>query len=339
MAQTWSKEKIELLKAYLQGGLSTKDIAIKLKSTSDAVGNAIRRYDLKKFKKQEELPVLDLAELDDANFAEQKEAAKLQWQIAKSKVPANPKNKFKTYLIVGDIHVPKHNADTLKSVFKLMDDVKFDGLINIGDFLDLGCISHHNKGKHKTLEGARLKNDFIIGNSILDEFDKRLPVNAEKYFLEGNHEKWLDMLIDEIPALDGLFDINSGLKLIERGYKVSPYNEILKFGKLRITHGIYTGSNPAKTHATKTLSNILVGHLHSPELSLIHSPAKEISVVGYVNGCLCDMSPDYMKNKPSNWAHGISVLYLFPDGQFDVNLIRIVKNKFVFNGKVYDGNK
>jgi hypothetical protein len=70
---------------------------------------------------------------------------------------------------------------------------------------------------------------------------------------------------------------------------------------------------------------------------LVHSPAKEVSVVGYVNGCLCGMAPEYMKNKPSNWAVGFAILYLFPEGAFDVTLIRMVKSRFVFNGKVYSG--
>jgi hypothetical protein len=46
-----------------------------------------------------------------------------------------------------------------------------------------------------------------------------------------------------------------------------------------------------------------------------------------------------MKSKPSNWATGVAILYLFPNGWFDVNLIRIVKGRFVYNEKLYDGNK
>ena len=336
---TWTKEKITLLKAYLEGGLLSKDIASKLKMSTDSVDGAIRRYNLSKFKKVEELPVLDLDELSDKDFDEQKEAAKLQWKVPVSKLPANPNNKFRTYIIVGDVHIPEQDEVAVKSVLSLMDDIKFDGIINLGDYLNLSCISHWNENKHKTLEGKRLKGDYISGNALLDEFDKRLPKGAEKHFLMGNHEEWMGQLIEKYPALDGLFDIESGLKLDERGYKVYPYNEIVRFGRLCVTHGIYCGTTPARTHASKLLSNVLVGHTHSPEMCLIHSPAKEVSVVGYVNGCLCHMSPDYMKSKPSNWATGVAILYLFPNGWFDVNLIRIVKGRFVYNEKLYDGNR
>lgn len=339
MSQIWTEDKIAILKAYLEGGLSYSEIAIKFKTNNDAIQKVVKRYNLKKYIKKQESPILDLDELNDENFEEQKEAAKLRWQIPSSKIMANKKNEFKTYIIVGDIHVPEQDTVAVKSVLNLMDEIKFDGIINLGDYLNLACISHWNKEKHKTLEGKRLKQDYIDGNVLLDEFDKRLPKGAEKHFLKGNHEIWIDQLIEQTPALDGLFDLESGLKLQERGYKIYPYNDIIKFGRLCVTHGIYCGTTPARTHASKLLSNVLVGHTHSPEMCLIHSPAKEISVVGYVNGCLCHMSPDYMKSKPSNWATGFAILYLFPNGYFDVNLIRIVKGRYVYNGKLYDGNE
>jgi len=338
---TWNDNTVKILKAYLEGGLSYSEIAIKFKTNNDVIGKAVKRYNLKKFIKkiEKEIPILDLDELNDDNFDEQKEAAKLQWKVPTTKIPANKKNDFKTYLIVGDIHCPEQDDLALKAVFNLMRDVKFDGLINLGDYMDFNSISKFSKGKHKTLEGLRLKNDYIKGNAILDVFDELLPQGAEKHFMTGNHEVRIKSVIEEYPMLDGLFSFEECLKLKERGYNVYEHNELVKFGRLNVVHGIYCSANPAKVHATKLLSNVLCGHLHSPEMALIHSPAKEISVVAYICGCLCSMAPEYMAGKPSNWSQGIAVLYLMPDNQFDVNLIRIVKHKFIFNGKLYDGNK
>jgi len=341
----WNPSTIKKVQDAINKGLSYREIANSLGTSPCSVETAVRRYQLKGTKQvQDARPVemnllgrVNLEGCDEVNFKEMKAAAKLQWDVPKTKVPSNPKKAFKTMIVVGDHHVPEHDRAAHKAIFDLMDDVKFDGLIELGDFMDLACISHWNKGKLKTLEGKRLKADYVEGNVILDEFDKRLPVNAEKHFFKGNHEKWVDQLIDDQPVLEGLFDIETSLNLKERGYKVYDYNEIIGFGRLKVTHGIYAGANPAKTHVMKTLSNILVGHVHSPEMVLVHSPAKEVSVVGYCNGCLCSMAPDYMKNRPHNWAAGFAVLYLFPDGAFDINLIRMVKSRFVFNGKVYSG--
>lgn len=169
MSLFWSEEKIKLIKAYLEGGLSAKEIALKLKVSPDAISGAIRRYNLAKFKKVEELPILDLDDLNDNNFDEQKEAAKLQWKIPTTKISSNGKKNFKTYVVVTDIHVPEQNTAAVNCVLQVMDDIKFDGILNLGDFLDLAVVSHWNKNKHKTLEGKRLKSDYIAGNAKRSE--------------------------------------------------------------------------------------------------------------------------------------------------------------------------
>jgi predicted phosphodiesterase len=340
MSKVWTTEKIAQVKTLLQQGVSVSEISNKMDSTYDAVNNAIRRYKLQGIScVKTPVSQLNFEELDEVNFKDQKEKAKLQWKVPKTTLPQNKKGAFKKYIIVGDIHVPEQDDYAMNAVFKLMKHEKFDGIINLGDYMDFNSVSKYSRGKLKTLEGQRLKNDYIKGNAILDIFDELLPKNAEKHFLTGNHEVRLNAVIEEFPMLEGLFDFETCLRLKERGYKVYPHNEIVKFGRLNIVHGIYTSANPAKVHATRLLSNILTGHLHSPEMALIHSPAKEVSVVGYVNGCLCSMSPEYMAGKPSNWSQGFAVLYLLPDGQFDVVLVRIVKHKFVFNNILYHGKK
>ena len=67
MGQTWTEEKIAILKAYLEGGLSYSDIAAKFKTTNDSIQRAVKRYNLKKFIKKVEVPILDLNELNDLN--------------------------------------------------------------------------------------------------------------------------------------------------------------------------------------------------------------------------------------------------------------------------------
>lgn len=262
----------------------------------------------------------------------------LNWKNIKSN-RNNSKSEITKYLITSDYHVPYVNKLAFNSVLKLMDDIKFDGFIIDGDFMDFNCISHWNKGKHKTLEGKRLLADYIEGNIILDEIDKRLPKNADKKFLYGNHERFYEDFIEDNPQLDGLFDPKKELRLIERGYKVfSKQNHIEKLGKLHITHGLYTGENIVKKHIDSCKTNMLFGHLHTLEFKLESSPAKDIAIAGYCIGALCDMNPDYMQNKPDKWSHGFAIVYLNKkEDWFDVDLKRIINGKFVYNGKLYQG--
>jgi len=343
MIKIWTEEKIELLKDYLKAGMDIQRIAKKMDTTYDAVGKAIGRYGLAQYKTilpsaQKVLENTDFDILADENFQEAKLAAKLSWKLPKSSKIKSKSKDIQVALFIPDVHIPHENKPACKSVLKLMDDVTFDKLVIIGDFLDFGCISHWNKNRHKTLELKRLKNDYIIGNSLLDEFDKRVAKNCDKYYLKGNHEVWSDDLLEDMPQLEGMIEPESQLFLNERGYKISPYNDLVPFGKLFVTHGIYASANSIKKHLDELKVNILFGHTHQLGMLLSSSPAREIAFAGYNIGCLCDLSPDYMRNRPHSWTHGFAVGYFYPNGYFDIQLIRIVEGKFIFNNKVYDGN-
>jgi len=265
----------------------------------------------------------------------------VNWKITKSKKIPKKNKIFSTYLVIADNHIPYENVSATKSILKLMDDVNFDGFIILGDFMDMSPISHWLKNKKKTLENKRMVDDYVEGNRILDEFDKRLPKNCDKRFFYGNHEDWYYQLIEEYPALEGLLDPQVELKLEERGYKVySKLNHIERIGRLSLTHGIYHSQNFVKKHIDELKTNVMIGHLHTPRQRFASSPAKEIAIAGYSVGCLSDLSPAYQKNRPNSWVHGFAVVYFYDNGgYFDVDLKRIVRGKFIFNDKLYDGNK
>lgn len=339
----WTDEHVSQLKAYLQAGLTYRAIASKMDRSLDSVNHAVNRYNLHQYKasapKAEKIiKDIDLGILNDKDFEKEKIQAKLKWNIPLTKNVSKKLKGFEVGLIIGDVHVPHHNIPAVKAVLKLAEDLRPNKLINIGDYLDYGCISHWNQNRHKTLEMQRLKNDYITGNAILDEFDKRMPKNCDKHFFKGNHEVWVDDLLEQMPQLEGLIEPESQLFLKERGYKIYQYNDVVPFGKLHITHGIYASSNSVKKHLDELKVNILFGHTHTIATMLSSSPAREIAFSGYNIGCLCDLSPDYMKNRPHGWSHGFAVVYFFPNGYFDVQILRIVEGKFVFNNKVYDGN-
>ena len=263
----------------------------------------------------------------------------IDWKIQKTKIKATKEKTFKTYLVTADYHVPHINKVAVNSILKLMEDIKFDGHIILGDYMDMEPISHWLENKKRTLENKRMLTDYVEGNKLLDELDKRLPINADKRYFYGNHERWYYDLIEQMPALEGLLDPKVELKLKERGYIVyDTINHIERIGRLSFVHGMYHIENYVKKHIDKFMTNVIHADLHSPRFRLAPSPAKEIAIVGYCIGCLCDMNPSYMKNKPHQWAHGFGVVYFYDNGFFDVDLKRIVKGKFVYNNKLYDGN-
>lgn len=338
----WTPDKIEILKGYLADGESLRSIGQKFGCSYDAIEKTLRRYDLVvlrpvPIKSEKVIKTVDMEALKDVDFDKQKEEAKLKWIPAKSKIAANKKKAYETMIVVSDHHIPHQDDASNNAVLKFMDDVKPDKFAILGDFLDYGCVSHWNQGRNKTLELQRLKGDYIKGNVLLDEYEVRLPKNCEKHFFEGNHEEWIKDLIEKIPQLEGLVEPTSQLKLIERGYKIYPYNDIIKFGKLNLTHGIYACENCTKKHLDMLKVNVMFGHTHTMEIKMSSSPAREVAFSGYNVGCLCNMAPDYMRGRPHGWTHGFAVVYLYPNGYFEVNMIRILNGKFIYNGKIYQG--
>ena len=69
---------------------------------------------------------------------------------------------------------------------------------------------------------------------IIDEaLDK---VNCkERYFVEGNHDDWLNRFVEEHPYLKDM-RFKNAVKLCDRGYKYYPIGKLLKVGKLNRTH-------------------------------------------------------------------------------------------------------
>lgn len=150
---------------------------------------------------------------------------------------------------------------------------------------------------------------------------------------------WYYDLLELYPALEGFLDPSKELKLEERGYQVyRSLNHIEKIGKLSFTHGIYTCANYVKKHIDELKTNVLFGHLHSEMTQSACSPAREEAIAGYCLGCMCNMNPAYQKNRPHKWTHGFAIVHFYDNGLFDVEMKRIVRGKFIYNGKVYNGN-
>ena len=320
------KDDLELAKLFGAGERSVQRYIAKLRKA-------------KKIKYRKEL----ISKTTSVPSAEGLGIVPLKWKIKKTKKkPAKDEKPFKTYLVVADTHIPYVNESATKAVLKLMDDVTFDGFILLGDFMDMTPISHwlQDKKQNKSLENKRMKDDYIEGNKLLDEFDKRLPKNCDKIYFYGNHERFYYDLIEKFPALDGMFEPKTELNLAERGYTVyDKINHIEKLGRLNFCHGMYHTQNYVKAHIDKFMTNVLHADIHSPRFRLAPSPAREIAIAGYCIGCLCDLNPDFMRNKPSRWAHGFGVVYFYENGFFDVDIKRLVKGKFIYNNKLYDGNK
>ena len=237
-----------------------------------------------------------------------------------------------------DIHYPYHDKASMSIVKQFIADFKPYHLIYGGDQLDLGCISHHNKGKVRLTENTRLKKDYKgFQEKILTPIEKVLPRDCKKYFMIGNHEYWVERLIDDNPQLEGLVEVEENLDLSK--YSIIPFNESLTIGDMTFIHGIYC----SKYFAEKTVgiygTNVFCGHLHSNQVFTKISPLKTLPKSGVGVGCLCNKNPEYMKNKPNAWIHQFLYFYIYDDGSFTYYTPTIINGRVVINNKLYMGDK
>jgi hypothetical protein len=254
---------------------------------------------------------------------------------------------YKTGIVLPDIHVPKHDAETLAAVEAFIGDTYLDYYINLGDFMDWPFLHVKTKEKLREVEGERLMSHYDVANEILDRHVKacrRKNPNCEMVILEGNHDYRIEVLIDANPVLEGLFEPERILEFARRGIKYvksHSKNELFNVGKAFFHHGLYTN----KYHAAKMASvfdvPIFYGHLHdTQEYSEIKQGADK-TIAAQSLGCLCKYEQDYLRGRPTRWQQAFGFFWFFPDGYFQHAVIKIFKNKFVgpTNGKLYDGKE
>ena len=249
----------------------------------------------------------------------------------------NTTNTLKRGVALFDIHSPEQNIPCMNIVFEFLKDFKPHYLVLGGDQMDFGCISHHNKGKIRLTENTRLRKDYKkFQADILDKFDSIVSKRCKKYFMIGNHEYWIERLIDDNPQLEGLVEIENNLDL--DSYTIIPFNQVLTIGEINFIHGIWTN----KYHAEKNIriynKNIVSGHLHTNQIFTVVSPINNLPRQGISVGCLCNKNMDYMHEKPSAWMHQFMYWYELEDSTFRYYLVTILNGIAIINGKIYNGN-
>jgi len=241
-------------------------------------------------------------------------------------------------LLLPDIHHPHYDKRLMDAVNEFIFDYDPDELVYMGDQMSLDCISFWNKKKPLLKEGQRLIKDYNNFNKdILEVHEKITRPDIRRTFMIGNHENRVQSYVDENPELEGLLDIELNLNLYDRGYKVVPFNEVHRVGKLNIIHGYYWNAYHAKKTVDVFEGNVVYAHVHNPQMYAKVSP---IDQKGYHTatslGCLCNIKPEYKKNVPNFWINQFGVIEHLPaTGFFNLYPITIIEGSFMWSGRYY----
>jgi hypothetical protein len=235
--------------------------------------------------------------------------------------------------------VPLHDEKAISLAMQFIADFKPHHVVLGGDMLDCGGISHHKRGKVGQLEGLRLFADAKECHDTIIAPIEALNAKGRLIYHVGNHEDWLNDLVDEFPALEGVVAVREILKLSKR-WDVIDQGEWSRLGKLTFIHGdqVKGGVNSAKWAVEAYERNVRFGHFHTFQVATKTTPVDANGHTGMAVPCLCRKGPRYGEGSPNKWVQGFLWGYVNgPDGMFSDSVAVIINGKAIVNGKVYRG--
>lgn len=242
-----------------------------------------------------------------------------------------------TFLVYPDLHANTVNWEALNLVCQFAQDFKPEYVIQIGDWMDYLCLMSKIKSKYPSFDCEDLRSlqlEYEACSKQRSMINQVLPQGCKKVYQLGNHEHRATMLMKAHPELTSILDMETHLDL--RGWTIIPYLQRFKLGKLNFIHGEFFGASHVQKHLRHYQKNVLYGHTHGIQQDTMASPMREIPTWGASIGCLCDVNPDYQRNKSNQWQHGFAYGWFDKNsGDFDVMIKRIIHGKFWAEGRRY----
>ena len=173
--------------------------------------------------------------------------------------------------------------------------------------------------------------EFEWGNKILDELQKDFDYI---YFLEGNHDWRYRNFMNKAPfAYKHNFDYIERLNLKERGIPIVYYNDWLDIGHLSVTHGMWHNTTALEKHAKSAgWRNVIFSHVHKSESKCLLK--RNDTIKAYSLPAMCNLAPEYLKNKDGNWMNGFGEATFFDDGSFSYHNHDVINEKLAIQGKI-----
>lgn len=234
-------------------------------------------------------------------------------------------------LVLPDLQVPYHDKQALLLALKAGRIFKADTIVSLGDFADCYAVSFFSKDPDRN---QMFKEEVDECNKVLTQIDRAFP-NAEKYFIEGNHEFRLQRYMqDRGRELWGLLTIPDLFDLRRRKWRHVPYGHHVKLGELVFTHD--GGLKSAKYFTGRLIDrygcSVCVGHFHRIQMMMTEHLGG--TRVAFSPGTLCDPQKvgDFIKSEVKNWHQGFATVIVLDNGTSYHQIHHIVGGQCYVNG-------
>lgn len=258
--------------------------------------------------------------------------------------------KANLWVCVYDLHYPDVDKPTFNAILDFLsrNKTKVSGFLWGGDQFSNDEISHHNA--HKPIykpTGSYKRNTKGFDETILKPVESLLAPRAERVWIKGNHDDFERQLIEGQPELEGTIERDLLLNLESRRWNVIECGDSYKLGKLTAIHGEVLsgiGNQASGYHAKKATEifcgSVLYGHMHSFQAYTKILPYRFTDKwVAYCSPIAGKTNPIYLRNRPTAWLNGFTIVEVQSDGNFQVYPVVISGGKFSFAGEVYGGKK
>lgn len=239
------------------------------------------------------------------------------------------KKTISTVLSVSDLQYPFLDRMVWKAVLAFAKDLKPDHIIINGDGFDFYDLSSHVRDPERLGRMQREIDGFE--DEVLVPLSK---LKAKSYtYTMGNHEHRLrKYLWHQAPELSGLHGLSvpTLLKLPMYGFTYEE-RHIMLGSHLAVMHGHLLSTQSALTaraHFLRHGTSVLIGHSHRigtymvRDLRGVHEAVEQ--------GCLCEFEVEW--DRFPNWQQGFAVVYVFSDGTFSIQVVKVVNREFLLYG-------
>ncbi len=241
-------------------------------------------------------------------------------------------------LVIGDTHIaPDQDLRRAKWLGRLINEVKPNRVLFIGDFLTFDSLSDWDKNKRAKMEARRYQKDIDSGKEFLKLMYWEMDETPKGGFIlcEGNHEHRLRRYLDIDPTFEGSIDYVEDLGI--ESWKVIPYKEYYKYKGVHFTHvpinesGKPVGGKSACARSLELVDgNIVFGHTHKLSSSCVHRHGSKHLSQALNVGCYFEHIDDYALGSITSYWRGVVLIDHYETGSFDWQPIRLGRLKKIY---------
>lgn len=250
-------------------------------------------------------------------------------------------NRPQCHLVIPDSHAhPNHHNRRYQWLAELINDVKPDVVVDIGDWWDMPSLCSYDKGT-KGFEGRRYKRDIDSGleaQQIVYDITRRAKKKLPRFVRTlGNHENRIAKAVDRDPILEGTIGLQD---LQSRQYGWEEYGFLNPVTIAGVTYQHYftsgimgrpiSGERHAQTLILKQLASCTQGHSHLFD----YCERTDVSgkrIAGCVVGVFQDYEADFAGPANKMWNPGVVVKRDVWDGSYDIEHISLKRIKEAYS--------